>query len=245
MISFVFRNLLLLFPVFACLLLCSCTTAMTWSSLGRETFTWNPEELQVSVRTELDKRFLEHKTIRIVKKGTLRKYFMPYDFSGSLYTEKQITRTIDVPVRGNLPIFTVKIDPKAKPVMIRHKKQQISTDSDLLDYSYVGFAESAHPYSITPEDFALLQKPFWFRRNALDSSYCIPLTPLNVGSAYHIPVVMVKPGGEDYLLPDDLRVEKKHWRGLGITCARVLCCIIPLALDIATSPVQLIVFSLI
>ena len=90
MISFVFRKMLLLFPVFACLLLCSCTTAMTWSSLGRETFTWNPEELQVSVRTELDKRFLEHKTIRIVHgagTGALRSAVHKYLKSKSYVAE--------------------------------------------------------------------------------------------------------------------------------------------------------------
>ena len=240
-----FRKLLLLFPVFMCLLLCSCATAATWSALGRETFTWNPEDMHISIRTTQDKRFMEHKTVHIVKKGVLKKYFVPYDFNGTFFTEKNISRTIEIPVRGNLPIFTVKIDPGAKPVMRLHKNQQVSTHSNLLDYSYVGFSESAYPYSITPEDFKLLQKPFWFRRNVLDSSCCIPMNPLKIGDYYQIPVVIFKPGGAEYLSPEEQRIEKKYWHGIGISCARILCSILPFALDAATSPIQLIVFSLI
>ena len=54
--------------------------------------------------------------------------------------------------------------------------------------------------------------------------------------------MIIHPGGERNLPPEEIRDEERYWNGFGINTARVLCSIFPFAFDVATFPIQLIVF---
>ena len=69
----VFRKTFLLFTAaFICLLCCSCTTVLTLNNMGRESFRWDPKDMQVSIRTTTDNNLTEHKTVYVEKKGSLK-----------------------------------------------------------------------------------------------------------------------------------------------------------------------------
>ncbi|MBE6405688.1 MAG: hypothetical protein E7040_06675 [Lentisphaerae bacterium] len=239
------RTLFLILPVAACVILCSCATALTVENLGRESFRWSPKDMQVTIRTTTDKSFLEHQTVCITKKGTLKEFRVPYDFDQKYPFVSKITRTKEYPVKGNLPVFAVKVKANAVPVMTRHKDGFLITNDSKLNWSYVGMAESVKPYDVTSEDFQSLQKPFWFCRGKNEWFLCVPLQPIRIDDYYQISTMIIHPGGERYLSPEETRNEERYWSGIGINCARFACSIIPLAFDIATFPVQLIVFMMI
>lgn len=241
----VFRKTFLLFTAaFICLLCCSCTTVLTLNNMGRESFRWDPKDMQVSIRTTTDNNFTEHKTVYVEKKGSLKEYWLPYDFSRRYPSESKITRTLKYPAKGNLPVFAVKVDKNAKPVAVKLRNGQVTAKNTNLNYSFAGLPESVHPYKVTPGDFQLLRKPFWFYRGNNDWNLCVPLKTVDFGDYYHIAVAMIHPGGERYLPPDKIREEERYWNGIGINCARVLFSILPLAFDIATFPVQAVVLTL-
>ena len=236
------KTLFLLSAVWICVLCCSCATALTVHNLGRESFRWQPKEMQVSIHTATDSNFMEQKTVYITKKGSLREYRLPYDFYRRFPSEWEVTRTVAYPVKGNIPVFAVKVEDGAKPVMNRLRYDLVSTNDSRLNYSYAGFVESVRPYKVSPEDFLLLQKPFWFCCGKNDWSLCVPMKPIKMDDYYHIPTMIIHPGGERNLPPEEIRDEERYWNGFGINTARVLCSIIPFAFDIATFPIQLIVF---
>ena len=236
------KTLFLLSAALVCMFCCSCATALTVQNLGCESFRWHPKDMQVSIRTTTDSNFMEQKTVHITKKGNLNEYRLPYDFYRRLPKETAMTRTVTFPVKGNIPVFAVKVEKGAKSVMTRLRYGLVSTNDSCLNYSYAGFVESVRPFKVSPDDFQLLQKPFWFCRGKNDWSLCVPMTPIKMDDYYHIPTMIVHPGGERYLPPEEIRDEDRYWNGFGINAARVVCSILPFAFDVATFPIQLIVF---
>ena len=198
--------------------------------------------MQVSIRTTTDSNFMEQKTVYITKKGSLKEYRLPYDFYRRLPFESEVARTVSYPVKGNIPVFAVKVEDGSKPVMSRLRYDLVSTDDSRLNYSYAGFVESVRPFKVSHDDFLLLQKPFWFCRGKNNWLLCVPMKPIKMDDYYHIPTMIVHPGGEHYLFPEEIRDEERYWNGFGINTARVVCSILPFAFDIATFPIQLIVF---
>ena len=114
------KSLFLLSAALLCMLCCSCATALTVQNLGCESFRWQPKDMQVSIRTTTDSNFMEQKTVYITKKGSLKEYRLPYDFYRRLPSEREVTRTVSYPVKGNIPVFYNKNNETFLPHSLCH-----------------------------------------------------------------------------------------------------------------------------
>ena len=67
---------------------------------------------------------------------------------------------------------------------------------------------------------------------------------IDSGGFFLCPGMMILPDGEGCLQLDKIREEMRYRNGIGINCAESCFSILPLAFDIATFPVQVIVLTL-
>lgn len=233
-----FRRILRTIPAALCSVLCSCASLTTWRSLGREAFVWKPSGLSVSVKTERGKDFLEKRSLLVVKKGEALRYYVPYDFAELFPLREKSTRTEEYEIEGNLPLIPVREVPGAKDISFFTDDAPLPQFSDRdLNCSFAGLPGSVKTADVSPEDLARLKKPFLFRHYG-EWYLCVP------GKEIKSEDMLLIPAARFGLGPDDLRESRKQetlQQGPWITFWRIFWLPLPVVIDAATFPVQLLV----
>ena len=205
-------------------------------------FCWKTEDLQVSIRNGKENDFMEKERICIIKKGILKQYFVPYDYFNLFYTEKNISRETEFPIRKELPFFTVKIDPEAKKSLILPQKNgKIAILYDKLKYSNPG--EPGILYRISPDEFQQLQSPFWYRSECYEWVLCVPVKTVKLDESFQIRFMFIRtsPGFFYSAAPEVLRKETRLIRENGMEGLRMVFCVLPAVFDAATFPFLILI----
>ena len=227
------RRVFALLPVILCFFLCSCSTT-TWQYLGCEEFTWSPDKMQIT-------KTPDQKHVVLVKNGTLRKYFIPYDFSRRYPTSiETISRTVKFSVPEKQPFFAVKVDPSAKSLA---EKYYISKQTGFCyENIKINPAESIsqiQPVQIAPEDFKKLQNPFWYQDEECYWNICVPEKAMKYSDYFIIPVTYTY-RVRDWHKPYMDQTETLRYKDPLTVSYRVVCFIPAFVFDVVTFPIQIV-----
>ena len=230
------RRVFAILPVFLCFLLCSCSTN-TWRYLGCEEFRWSPETMQITKNQN-------QKSVVLVKHGTLRKYFIPYDFSKSHPTSTEtISRTEEFPVPEKQPFFAVNVDPSAKSLAEKfYKSKQTGFHCKNIKLNPAESISQIQPVRISPEDYKLLQNPFWYRNEKSDWILCVPEKAVQRSDCFIIPVTCTY-RCRFFYEPYMDQTENVRYNDPLTVSYRIVCWIPAIVFDVVTFPIQIVLLA--